>query len=93
MPLRGKGAADLPATVRAVAESSCDSNDVVGFWKALGFQRRYSMVKQGFSVCCHVDGQDVNVTGAETCPGVPDNVLVLLLNGCRFNPTGMNITQ
>lgn len=64
MPLRGKGAADLPATVRAVTESGCSGADVIGFWTALGFLRRYSMVKQGFSVTCHLDDLFVQVTGA-----------------------------
>lgn len=64
MPLRGKGLADLPATVRVVTDSSCVGADVLGFWTALGFQRRYSMIKQGFCIDCHLDGQDVHVTGA-----------------------------
>ncbi len=64
MPLRGKGAADLPATVRVVAESSCSGADIIGFWAALGFQRRYSMVKEGFCVSCYLDDHFVHVAGA-----------------------------
>lgn len=67
MPLRGKGLADLPATVRAVNESSCVGADVLGFWTALGFQQRFSMIKQGFCVDCHLDGQDVHVTVVKVC--------------------------
>ena len=70
MPLRGKGLADLPATVRAVTESSCLGTDVLGFWTALGFQRQYSMIKQGFCVDCHIDNQDVHVTGTGAFPAL-----------------------
>jgi hypothetical protein len=63
--MRGKGAAELPAAVRAVAESTCRSSDTLGFWTALGFQRQYSMVKEGSSVQCHIDGRPISVTGEQ----------------------------
>lgn len=47
LPLRGKGAADLPATVRAVTLAQCSGKDVLAFWQAMGFQLGHEMLQEG----------------------------------------------
>jgi hypothetical protein len=64
MAMRGKGAAELAATVRAVSESTCHSGDALGFWTALGFHRQYGMIREGFCVLCYIEGHNINVSGA-----------------------------
>ena len=51
---RGKGISDLPATLRVVNESACEGCDVLGFWRALGFEHAYSMIKEGSLYRCFV---------------------------------------
>jgi Med18 protein len=46
-PLRGKAAADLPASVRAVTDSKCSGEDVLAFWQAMGFQLDHEMLQEG----------------------------------------------
>ena len=47
IPLQGRAAADLPATVRSVVRTQCQGPDVPGFWRALGFTVAYQLGKQG----------------------------------------------
>ncbi|KAK9837449.1 hypothetical protein WJX81_003604 [Elliptochloris bilobata] len=45
--LRGKGVAELPASVRAVAEASCAGHAPLAFWGALGFVERFGFAREG----------------------------------------------
>jgi hypothetical protein len=47
LPLRGKGAADLPAAVRAITVVQCSGQNVLAFWESLGFRLDYEMVQEG----------------------------------------------
>jgi hypothetical protein len=57
-PLRGKTAADLPASVRAVTEAQCSGGDVLAFWKAMGFQHDHEMLQEGH---LYVLGQEIHM--------------------------------
>lgn len=70
LPFRGKGMAEAPATVRAVAQSACAGADVPGFWAALGFARSYSLIKTGHCFgACWVEEQRLRVSVARVLRG------------------------
>ena len=60
---RGKGISDLPATLRVVNESACEGCDVLGFWRALGFEHAYSMIKEGslYRFCFSLEDACLNI--------------------------------
>lgn len=47
LPLRGKGAADLPAAVRAVNTAECSGEDVLAFWQAMGYRLDHELMQEG----------------------------------------------
>ncbi len=47
LPLRGRGAADLPATVRSVTVAECSGQDLQAFWEGFGFKVVHELVQQG----------------------------------------------
>eukprot|EP00884_Botryococcus_braunii_P003476 jgi/Botrbrau1/13129/Bobra.0187s0084.1 len=49
LPVRGKGLAELPASVRSVVEVGFSGGDVRLFWGGLGFFLNHELVKKGFS--------------------------------------------
>ena len=46
-PQRGKGIADLPATVRSVRISAASGRQVLSFWRSLGFQPTFELLREG----------------------------------------------
>lgn len=46
-PQRGKGIADLPATVRSVRISAASGRQVLPFWRSLGFRPAFELLKEG----------------------------------------------
>ena len=71
MPLRSKQANALPATVRAVTQSSCRGPDVPAFWAALGFRKQYSMIKAGHAFCCFLEEHEVDVAVVQVFKEAP----------------------
>lgn len=90
MPLRSKQANALPATVRAVTQSSCRGPDVPAFWAALGFKKQYSMIKAGHAFCCFLEGHEVDVAVVqvfkEAPTGKPRKLRMPCLSSCDRMP-------
>lgn len=91
LPLRGKQAVGLEASVRSVATSSCQGPEVPAFWTALGMEIEYTVERRGCAVTLHAprSGLEVQVVvsqlyraGADEeggdghAPIVPNHVLV-----------------
>ena len=47
LPLRGKQAARLKATVRSVTSAPCLGLGVPSFWRAMGLEHQYQLVRVG----------------------------------------------
>ena len=47
LPLRGKQAARLKATVRSVTSAPCSGLGVPSFWKEMGLEHQYQLVRVG----------------------------------------------
>lgn len=46
-PQRGKGIAELAATVRSVTVSACTGRQVLLFWRGLGFEPDFELLREG----------------------------------------------
>jgi hypothetical protein len=64
VPLQGRAAVDLPASVRSVVRTQCSGPDVLAFWRALGFALQHQMIKQGVEFEVEHAGHVVQVGGA-----------------------------
>ena len=67
--MRGKGVANLPATIRTVTQSIMEG-DAMGFWQAAGLVPAYGLVKTGSRFSIDVNGHNVEVIQARTAPTV-----------------------
>mmetsp|Transcript_2547 Transcript_2547/g.6535 ORF Transcript_2547/g.6535 Transcript_2547/m.6535 type:complete len:215 (-) Transcript_2547:233-877(-) len=61
LPLRGPAVSSLPAAVREITESYCNSADALQFWKSLGGQPEYGLLKKGNEYICHHMGHELRV--------------------------------
>ena len=46
-PQRGKGMAELPAIVRSVVIAACTGEQVLPFWRSMGFQPAFELLREG----------------------------------------------
>lgn len=98
LPLRGKGAADLPAAMRAVTTVQCSGQNVLAFWESLGFSMDHEMVQEGhcyvlnhavqLQVCVSMCVTLVVMSSANLACRGPTTPAAQSSNQCRFSLTG-----
>lgn len=60
--MRGRGVAELAATVRATTVVQCSGTDVAAFWQAMGFALTHEMVQDGHIFALQQRGITLNVS-------------------------------